>query len=141
MMLLRQYGLREYGLTLTIAAVVGLGVAVLLNTAAGGGAGEPNELTLRPKEAAVSKAAPGLALYKPARKAVPVHPAKKVRKKAARRPAPAPAPKPAPAPVSEDLVAARTPAPTYTPAPDPAPAPKPAPASRPSGSGQFDDSG
>jgi hypothetical protein len=156
MMLLRQYGVREYAVVLMVAAVVGLGLAVLLNTAAGGGADAPTELTLKPKEtAAASTARPSaVQLYKPARKAAPVSPAKKVRKQRARpRPAPTPAPKPAPAPASEELVATRTPAPqpTYTPpapaprpapaASQPAPAPKPAPASKPGGGGQFDDSG
>jgi len=39
---LRQYGLREYAVTLTVAALVGLGVAVLLNSAGGGSAGAPS---------------------------------------------------------------------------------------------------
>ena len=156
-MFLRQYGLREYAITLTVAALVGLGIAVLLNSAAGGGAETPSELTLRVESKAVP-AAERVAAVSPLRKpraAAKGAPArhKRVRKHRARpQAAPAPAPAPKPAPTSEHLVAANTPPPqpTYTPEPAPRPAPavsKPAPtpapaaAPKPSGGGHFDDSG
>jgi hypothetical protein len=153
LMFLRQYGLREYAITLTVAALVGLGVAVLLNSASGGGAETPSELTLRAKPQA-APSAERVAAVTPLRKpraAKPVSTSHKpVRKQRVRqRSAPAPAPKPAAAPAPADhLVASNTPEPqqTYTPPPAPKPAPvvsKPAPkpAPKPVGSPQFDDSG
>jgi outer membrane biosynthesis protein TonB len=155
---LRQYGLREYAITLIVAALVGLGIALLLNSAAGG-AGNTGELTTKHELSVVSSAPPAIRVTKPVAKAVsaarahaarkPVHHARRHR-----------ASHPAPAPISpQRLVATRTPAPapapkpTFTPAPAPKPAPvvhkpasKPKPAPAPKkrsggGSGQFDDSG
>jgi hypothetical protein len=45
---LRQYGLREYAVTFTVAALAGLGIAVMLNAAAGGEAGAPATLKTNP---------------------------------------------------------------------------------------------
>src|SRR2546423_304671 len=64
---LRQYGLREYAVTLTVAALVGLGIAMLLNSAAGGRAGAP--LTTKPEVASASPAVPAPKVVKPAAKA------------------------------------------------------------------------
>jgi hypothetical protein len=157
LMFLRQYGLREYAFTLAFAAIVGLGIAVLINSAAGGSAGAPAVLKTKAQLAASAH-------MQPARVDRPVTTTARARlavKHRARRvhrvhrihhsaPAPAPAPTPTQTP---RLVATRTPAPqTVTPAPAPVvskPAPvvhKPAPAPKPKssgggGGGQFDDSG
>jgi hypothetical protein len=152
---LRQYGLREYAVTLTVAALVGLGIALLLNSAAGG-AGATGELKTKHELSVVSSAPPTTAVTKPVAKAAsaaPAHPARKRAHRARPHHVSASQPAPVPAPASgQRLVAARTPAPqpTSTPAPKPAPVvhqpapkPKPAPAHKRSGggSGQFDDSG
>jgi hypothetical protein len=155
----RQYGLREYAITLTVAALVGLGIALLLNSAAGG-AGATGELQTKHELSVVSSAPPETTVTKPLAKAAaaPAHPARKRVHRAPRHHVRASHPAPAPAPAPEQhLVATRTP--TSTPAPQhfaPAPAPKPAPvvhqpAPKPKpapthkrsggGSGQFDDSG
>jgi hypothetical protein len=158
LMFLRQYGLREYAITLAVAALAGLGIAVLINSAAGGAAGEPAVLKTKAELAVSSQTLPArvdrpvtVAKARPAVKHVRRHHrARKVRHHVA---APAPAPARTSAP---HLVATRTPAPqpVSTPAPKPAPAPvvhTPAPAPRPApsrktggggaGTGQFDDSG
>jgi hypothetical protein len=159
LMLLRQYGLREYAITLAVAAIAGLGIAVLINSAAGGGAGEPAVLKTKAELAASSHTLPAR-VDRPAAAPVKARPAVKHhvrRHRRARkvhhvaRPAPAPAPTRTSAP---HLVAVRTPAPSpvSTPAPKPAPvvhkpapAPKPAPSHKTGGggggTGQFDDSG
>jgi hypothetical protein len=158
---LRQYGLREYAITLIVAALVGLGIALLLNSAAGG-AGNTGELTTKHELSVVSSAPPATRVTKPVAKAASAARARPAHKRVhhARRHRVS---HPAPAPV-QHLVAARKPTPapapqpTFTPAPAPRPAPvvhkpapvvhKPAPAPKPapkkhssSGSGQFDDSG
>jgi hypothetical protein len=153
----RQYGLREYAITLTVAALVGLGIALLLNSAAGG-AGATGELQTKHELSVVSSAPPETTVTKPLAKAAaaPAHPARKRAHRAPRHHVRASHPAPAPAP-EQHLVATRTPAPTpapqhFAPAPapkpapvvhQPAPKPKPAPTHKRSGggSGQFDDSG
>jgi hypothetical protein len=159
LMFLRQYGLREYAITLAIAAVAGLGIAVLINSAAGGSAGAPAVLKTKQELADASSRVLTTRVYKPAAEVKPAPtPARHHRRHARRHvrshPAPAPAPAPAPKPAPK-LVAVRTPAPApqvvSRPAPRPAPvvhrpaapAPKPKPAPKPSGGGsvQFDDSG
>jgi hypothetical protein len=146
---LRQYGLREYAVTLTVAALVGLGIALLLNSAAGG-AGSTGELTTKHELSVVSSAPPTTTVTKPVAKAdsaATVHPARK-RVHRASLPTAAPA-------SAQRLIATRTPTPqpTSTPAPTPKPAPvvqkqaptpqpAPSPKKRNGGrSGQFDDSG
>jgi hypothetical protein len=146
LMFLRQYGLREYAVTLAIAAVAGLGIAVLINSTAGRSAGAPAVLKTRQELADASSRVLTTRVYKPGAETRPA--AKPARRHQARKhvqtshPAPAPAPK---------LVAARTPAPQVSrPAPAPAPVihrPAPAPTKpagtpKPSGGSiQFDDSG
>jgi outer membrane biosynthesis protein TonB len=160
LMFLRQYGLREYAITLAVAAIAGLGIAVLINSAAGGRAGAPAVLKTKAELAASSHTLPARVDH-PVTTPVKARPAvkhhvrrhRRVRKvHHVARPAPAPAPTRTSAP---HLVAVRTPAPSpvSTPAPKPAPAPvvrKPAPAPKPApshktggggGTGQFDDSG
>jgi hypothetical protein len=41
LMFLRQYGLREYAITLGVAALAGIGIAVMINSAAGAPARPP----------------------------------------------------------------------------------------------------
>ena len=55
---LRQYGAREYGVTLAVAAIAGLAVAVLINSAPGGG-GEPALLRTAPQEVDQKERHPG----------------------------------------------------------------------------------
>ena len=156
-MLLRQYGIREYAVTLAVAAIAGLGIAVMLNAAAGGSAGAPTALKTKEQLAASSRALPAR-VDRPV-SAVKTAPAAKhhARRHHARKPHRAATPAPSPAPTrapEQHLVAVRTPAPqpVSTPTPKPAPAPvvhKPAPAPKPApsknsgggGGGQFDDSG
>jgi hypothetical protein len=155
LMLLRQYGLREYAITLAVAAVAGLGIAVLINAAAGGAAGEPTVLKTKAQLAASSRTLPAR-VDRPVStaKAPPAAKHHVRRRHHARTPHHAPAPAPAPTRASvPQLVAQRTPAPqpVSTPAPKPAPVVhKPAPAPKPTpsrksggggGTGQFDDSG
>jgi hypothetical protein len=153
LMLLRQYGLREYGITLAVAALVGLGLAVLINVAAGGSAGAPAVLKTKEQLGASSRMLPARVNH-PTATARPAATHHARRRHHARKPDRAPAPAPAPAPTrtsAPHLVAQRTPAPqpVSTPAPKPAPVvqkPAPAPDPAPSrktggGTGQFDDSG
>jgi hypothetical protein len=160
---LRRYGIREYGITLTVAAIAGLGLAAMLNSTSGGDSGEA---LLKPKTAtvaqkAVADSAPAIA--RETRIARPVATTRhRTRKHAHRhrrhghaRRHSAPAPAPSPAPAQTQLVVQRTPAPQpqRQAAPKPAPAPvvhtpapkpvsKPTAAPKPSGgSVQFDDSG
>jgi hypothetical protein len=159
LMLLRQYGLREYAVTLAVAAIAGLGIAVLINSAAGGGAGAPTALKTKEQLAASSRTLPAR-VDRPVN-TVKARPAAKRHVRRHRAPKVHHAPAPAPSPTrtsAPHLVAVRTPAPqpsvtpVSTPAPKPAPAPvvhKPAPKPAPShktgggggGTGQFDDSG
>ena len=150
---LRQYSLREYAITLSVAAIVGLGLAVLINAAGGGSAGAPAALKTKEQLTASTRVLPARVDKPLVPKARPVV---KHRRRVRRHTAPKvnPAPRPAPA---QKLVATRTPAPqpVSTPAPKPKPAPvvnKPAPAPAPKpkpaptrktggGGGQFDDSG
>jgi hypothetical protein len=155
----RQYGLREYAVTLTVAALVGLGIALLLNSAAGG-AGSTGELTTKHELSVVSSAPPATTVTKPVAKAdsagtalpAPKHvhrpslptaaPASAQRLIATRTPTPQRTSTPGPAPQRTSTPAPRPkPAPVVqTPAPTPQPAP--APKKRSGGrSGQFDDSG
>jgi hypothetical protein len=153
---LRNYGLREYGITLGIAAVCGLGVAAFLNASAGNVSGGAATLKTKAQIDAQSSRILSTRVTKAVRASHPVrhrrthvHRQKRSHAKrhhAARTPAPsAPVPK---------LVAVRTPAPTPAPAPQPvkvvapkpvvrAPAPKRASAPKKTGGGslQFDDSG
>jgi hypothetical protein len=153
---LRNYGLREYGLTLSIAVVCGLGLAALLNASAGGKGGEA---TLKTKAQIASQSSRLFTtrVAQPVRVAHPVrrhhvhHARHRHHRSHARRHYAAPTPAPA-----TQLVSVRTPKPSPAPkpapvkyvapkpivrAPAPRPAPKPAP-KKPSGGGlQFDDSG
>jgi hypothetical protein len=157
---LRQYGLREYAVTLACAAVVGLGIAVLINSAAGGAAGEPAILKTKQELADASSRVLTTRVYRPVAATKPIvrHRARHRARRHARRPhrsTPAPAPRvvavrtPTPAPTPQRVVSTpvSTPAPKPTPVvhkPAPAPKPKPAPAPKKSGGGgslQFDDSG
>jgi hypothetical protein len=161
LMFLRQYGLREYAITLGIAALAGLGIAVLINSAAGGSAGAPAVLKTKQELADASSRVLTTRVYKPAaKKVVPApkparhHRRHRVHRHVRSHPAPAPAPAPAPNPAPK-LVAVRAPttpqvvsrpAPRPAPAPvvhKPAPKPAPKPKPKPSGGGsvQFDDSG
>jgi hypothetical protein len=153
---LRQYGPREYLITLAVAALVGLGIAVLLNSASGGDPGAPALLKTKAQLAASSSRLLTTHVYKtpPAPAPAPVRHHARARRhhvRHVRHISPAPAPVVAsPAP---KLVAVRTPTPVVRPvvrAPSPprviqrpAPRPRPAPApKRTSGGGlQFDDSG
>ena len=157
---LRQYGLREYGITLAIAALAGLGIALLINSAAGGGTGAPALLKTKQELADASSRVLTTRVFKPVSQTRPtpkpvVHHRHRHRHRshaapAASAPAPrivvahAPAPKPTRLNVSNPTPAAVV----HTPAPAPivrapAPAPRPKPASKPKGGGsvQFDDSG
>jgi hypothetical protein len=139
LMFLRQYGLREYAVILAIAAVAGLGIAVLINSTAGRSAGAPAVLKTKQELADASSRVLTTRVYKPVAKTRPA--AKPARRHHARTPVQRSRPAPAPAP---RLVAVRAPTPPVsTPAPQPAPAPKPKPATpkRSGGSVQFDDSG
>jgi hypothetical protein len=152
---LRHYGWREYAIVLIVAALVGLGIALLLNSAAGG-AGSTGELKTK-RELSVVSSAPRVT--KPVAKAASAprtHPARKrvhpARRHRSSRPAPAPVSVPR-LTATRKTAPAPTPRPTYTPASTPKPAPvvqKPAPVPKPApapkkrsggGSGQFDDSG
>jgi hypothetical protein len=157
LILLRQYGLREYAITLGVAALAGLGIAVLINSAAGGGAGPPALLKTKQELADASSRVLTTRVFKPVSetRSAP-KPVVRHRQRQHRHARSAPTPSPSPAP---RLVAVRAPAPTpqpqqvSRPAPAPVvhrpapvyhrPAPAPKPASKPSGGGstQFDDSG
>jgi hypothetical protein len=156
---LRQFGLREYGITLAIAALVGLGIAVLINSAAGGGAGSPTLLKTKQELADASSRVLTTRVYKPVRQVRPApvhrraHPVHR-RHVHRSRPAPAPAPvapavpvsAPASSPPTQPAVSKPVPAPAPVvrrPVQRPAPRPAPKPAPKPSGGGsvQFDDSG
>jgi hypothetical protein len=152
LILLRRYGLREYAITLAIAALVGLGIAILINSSAGGGAGSPTLLKTKQELADASSRVLTTRVYKPVRQVRPApvhHRAHPTRHRHVHRSRPAPAPAPvAPAvPVSAPASSPRPQVSKPAPAPAPVvrrPAPKPAPkpASKPSGgSVQFDDSG
>jgi hypothetical protein len=151
--LLRQYGAREYGVTLAIAAIAGLAIAVLINSSSGG-AGEPALLKTPQQEVAKTSPAPAAPkVHKAVRKERPVsHRAaqRHHRRHRTHRSRAVPAPVPQPKQESE----ASTPAPRTTPTtpttksvpvvrnPAPKPAPKSVPSRKPSGGGiQFDDSG
>ncbi len=156
LILLRQYGLREYAITLAIAALAGLGVAVLINSAPGGAAGPPAVLKTKQELADASsrvlttrvfkpvsqtKPAPKPAVHHRTRRHHRVHHAVAAPRIAVAR---APAPTPALHPVSRPAPVVRKPAPVIQ-RPAPVirrPAPKPKPAPKPSGGSlQFDDSG
>ena len=165
LILLRQYSIREYAVTVMVAAVAGLGIVTLLNAAAGDG-GASAELKTKPTVPAISSAR-SVTAYKPAAKTRPAarahagraHVARKQRHRHHRRPAhvsrPALTPAPAPRARAPRVVAVQPPSPrpipkpTYTPAPAPKPAPvvhKPAPKPKSNGvpgggSGNFSDSG
>ena len=142
---LRQYGPREYLLTLSLAGLCGLGVAALINASAGDVAGGQALLKTKAQIEANDSQLLTTRVYKPARVSHPKR--RQVRHRAAqqsfvRRAAAA------------QLVAARTPVPSPAPAvvqrvapqPAPKPAPKPAPAPKHKRSGgggslQFDESG
>jgi hypothetical protein len=154
---LRQYGLREYAITLAIAALVGLALAVLINSAAGGGAGSPTILKTKQELADASSRVLTTRVYKPVRQTRPApahHRVHQARHRHVHRARPAPAPAPvvhvvpvsAPASSPRPQPAVSKPAPAPAPAPvvhRPAPKPAPRPAPKPSGGGsvQFDDSG
>jgi hypothetical protein len=138
--------------TLAVAAIAGLGIAVMLNAAAGGSAGAPAALKTKEQLAASSRALPARVDHPVSTvKAAPAakrHARRHHARKSHRAATPAPSPAPTRAP-EQHLVAVRTPAPqpVSQPAPapvvhKPAPAPKPAPSGK-SGGGdaQFDDSG
>ena len=145
---IRQYGAREYGITLAIAALAGLVIAVLINSASGG-AGEPALLkTTQEQVAKTSPAAVAPKVYKPVRKTRPAthRRARRHHRRHRARVAPAVSSAPVVQPSQESNTS--TPAtPTTTtaaPAPvvrKPAPAPKPAPSPKGGGGIQFDDSG
>jgi len=158
LMFLRQYGLREYAITLGVAALVGIGIAVMINSAAGG-AGAPAVLKTKQELADASSRVLTTRVFKPVSESRPApNPVVRHHRRHRTRhatPAPAPAPRivvaqaPAPKPKLQPVVSRPAPAPVvHTPAPAPvvhrpAPAPRPKPASKPSGGGsvQFDDSG
>jgi hypothetical protein len=144
---LRQYGLREYAITLAVAAVVGLGIATLINAAPGGSAGPPAVLKTKQELADASSRVLTTRVFKPVNQAKPIvhHPRPhRVHHVAAppRIAVAAPAPKPVTKPVTHPTPVVQRPAPVVR-QPAPVvhrPAPKPAP--KPSGgSVQFDDSG
>jgi hypothetical protein len=151
---LRQYGLREYAVTLAIAAVAGLGIAVMINSAAGGAAGEPAVLKTKQELADASSRVLTTRVYKPVAETRPAtrRPARRHRRHARRhrRSAPSPAARvvavraPAPEPAVTTPVSQPEPAPApVVRKPAPAPAPKPTPSRKGGGGGsvQFDDSG
>jgi hypothetical protein len=155
---LRQYGAREYGVTLAIAAIAGLVIALLINSASGG-AGEPALLKTTTEE--VAKTAPAPAAPKgltPVRKARPAshrtarrhHRRRRSHRSRLHRSRSMPVASAAPVirAHQEPVVSTQPTSATPTPAPvvHPAPAPKPVPPRKPSrkaGGGviQFDDSG
>ena len=152
---LRQYGAREYGVTLAVAAVAGLAVAVLINSVPGGG-GAPALLKTAPQEVAKTIAVKPKVLepVRDVKRAVHRAPARHHRRhhrhSAAAGPAPRvvpvvhTAPKPASSTrteVSAPAPVVRAPAPTQNPAPAPKPVPKRAPSKKSGGGIQFDDSG
>ena len=151
---LRQYGLREYGFVLGAAAIVGLTLAVLINSAAGGGAGAPATLKTKQELADASSRVLTTRVFKPVRvtRPAPVHRHHARRHRHHAAPSAAPRVVAVRAPVRVHTVHARTvtpqPTPTAAPAPAPrpvvhapAPAPKPKHAPAPKPSVQFDDSG
>jgi hypothetical protein len=150
---LRQYGLREYAITLAIAALAGLGVATLINSAPGGAAGPPAVLKTKQELADASSRVLTTRVFRPVSQTEPApKPAVHHRARHHHRvvtqhrivvaAAPAPAPKPTLQPVSRPAPVVQKRAPVVQ-RPAPVirrPAPKPAP--KPSGgSVQFDDSG
>jgi hypothetical protein len=147
---LRQYGAREYGVTLAVAAIAGLAVAVLINSAPGGH-GEPALLRTAPQEvaktiAAKPKVVKPLVKAKPAARHAPARRHRRHRKHSSVG-APAPSAAPVVRAAPESQPSPRTTSPTTTSEPvvqAPAPAPKPTPKRAPKKSGggiQFDDSG
>ena len=150
---LRQYGAREYAVMLAIAAIAGLGIAVLINSASGGAAGAPAVLKI--KQAVAQPPTPAPRAFKPVSRARPAthrkarrHPRHVRRSHRLRRVVPAPRPAPVTQTTQEPKVSTPVSSPSPAPAPAPvvrrpAPAPKHAPAPSPKGGGgiQFDDSG
>lgn len=139
---LRQYGLREYLLMLTVAAVCGLGLAALINAASGDVAGGQALLKTKAQLEANSSRVLTTRVFKPVREAHPQRrhrsaPASAVPRLVAVR-------TPAPKPVVVQRQVALRPVPTPTPvvrAPRPAPKPAATPKRSGGGSQQFDDSG
>ena len=83
---LRQYGWREYAVTLAVAAVAGLGIAVLINSAAGGGAGAPAVLKTKQELADASSRVLTTRVYKPVREARPARPGRPATARSTRPP-------------------------------------------------------
>jgi hypothetical protein len=154
---IRQYGAREYGVTLAVAAIAGVVIAVLINSASGG-AGQPALLKTAQEQVAKASPAPvAPRVSKPVAKTQPASHRKSRRHHRRHRahrarvvPAIRTAPVVRPTEESNTPTPTTAPAPTTTPAPapvvrKPAPAPKPAPKTVPSRKGgggiQFDDSG
>jgi hypothetical protein len=152
---IRQYGAREYGVTLAIAAIAGLALAVLINSASGG-AGDTALLRTAPEPAAKTSPAPVTRkVYKPVRKTRPAskHSARHHhRRHRAHRSSVARVVSPAPVVQPTESGTSTTPTSTTpttttaapvvrTPAAAPRPAPKPAPSRKGGGGIQFDDSG
>src|SRR3954447_5978204 len=149
---LRQYGLREYAVTLAIAALAGLGVAVLINSAPGGATGPPAVLKTKQELADASSRVLTTRVFKPVSQTKPA-PKPAVHHRARRHHrvvtppriavVRAPVIKPTLQPVSRPAPVVQTPAPVVQrPAPvirRPVSKPASKPSSKPSGgSVQFD---
>jgi hypothetical protein len=149
---LRQYGAREYGVTLGVAAVAGLALAVLINSGPGGGR-EPALLRTPPQEVAKTVATrPKVIKPAPVAKATArrtaVHRRRHAHRAVRRAVVTAAVPRARPERQASGPTTASTPPTTPTPVVQAPPAPKPSPAPvrkaapKKSGGGiQFDDSG